>query len=421
MFLPPTQRDVIFSDGAFASSVIHPAERGPQFINPATTLSSVNKFGKMLPIEKDSFFSGFMKGFKGALANPVLTTNGRDKLATVDPYKDVIDTPQNRLASVLSNHFGTVGVISGGIIRNEPLRKMTSELIRTGKVDSETSKAYLKGFGNNILAGISEQTGPFLDKVQKDIGIGGVDGKQLMSSILGVDGAPRVEDVLQKNPTINMIIKGKEYLANADFSSTNGIFKVIENLTANTGISTLLDLKTEFALMNIVTEALMIFDAPDLFSKIGDWFRNDRGGSYDAETEYYLDNLQNAVDGSSITYLEGMLTRVGANKILDTNRNYVSDFLANYTLRYDQEPTKELGERLNNVMTQIDPNWAKAQLITGKGDYVSDLKPFKLMSNDACRVFMVAGLYTTELTIAEHFNLRSMRDYMKDLYPFANI
>lgn len=428
MFVNPKQVKAVKSAGAFASSKVNAASIGGQKINPATVLGSVGKISKLLPIEKDSFLSSLVGGFNSTLANPILSTTGRDKLATVDPYKGVINTPQNQLSSILSNYFGTAGTIVGGIMKNEPLRKMTSEFIRTGKVDSETSKAYLKGFQNNLLAGVSEGAAPWLNQVQKNIGITGIDGKQLLSSALGVDGAPRIEDVLKQNPTINMIIKGKEYFANADFSSTNGIFKVIENLTGNKALSSLLDLKTELALMNVITKSLMVFDAPDLFSKVGEWFRTDvlnppsgNATSYDAETEYYLDNLQNAIDESSITYMEGLLTRVGASKVLDRNRNFVQDFLANYLLRYDQEPSAALGIRLNNVMTQIDPNWAKAQLINGKGDYVSDLKPFKLMSNDACRLFMLANLYVTELTIADYYQIKPMTEYMKSLYPLANL
>lgn len=426
MFVNPKQAKVLSSSGAFASKKINGATIGGQKIDPKTVLGAGGNISSLLPIEKDSFIGGLVSGFRNAVANPILATTGRDKLATVDPYKGVIDTPQNQLSSILSNYFGTTGMVVGGIMENEPLRKMTSEFIRTGKVDSATSKEYLKGFQNNLLAGVSESAAPWLDKVQKDIGITGINGKQLLSSALGVDGAPRIEDVLKQNPTINMIVKGKEYFANADFTSANGIFKVLDNLTSNTPLSSLLDLKTEFAIMNVLTKGLMAFDAPDLFSRVGDWFRNDDGASgnatgYNNETEYYLDNLQNAIDESSLTFLEGLLTRVGADKILDRNRNYVSDFLANFTIRYDKEPSAELGHRLNNLMTQIDKNWAKSQLIAGQGEYYTDLKPFKLMSNDACRVFMLAELYVTELTIAEYYPIRPMREYMKSLYPLANI
>lgn len=424
MFVNPKQAEVLKSSGAFASSKINSASIGGQKINPNTVLGGAGNLTGLLPIEKDSFLGGLMGGLNTTLANPILSTNGRDKIASVDPFKGVITTPQNRLSSILSNYFGTTGAIVGGIVENEPLRKMTSEFIRTGKVDSETSKAYLKGFGNNLLTGITETTAPWLNQVQKNIGIDGVDGKQLVSSILGVDGAPRIEDVFKQNPTINMVVKGKEYFANADFTSANGIFKVLDNLTSNSQLSSLLDLKTELQIMNVLTKGLMAFDAPDLFSKVGDWFRGDQEGNstgYSSETEYYLDNLDNAIDESSMTFLEGLITRIGTTKILDKNRNFVMDFLANFTIRYDKEPSAEIGTRLNELMTQIDPNWAKTQLIPGKGDFVSDLLPFKNISNDACRVFMLANLYVTELTIADAYQVRPVSDYMKTLYPYAVI
>lgn len=443
MFKPPKQATVIKSTGAFASKQVNQFTKELQKINPKVTLGAGANLSNILPIEKDSFIEGLMGGVKSTvgipglanlnnlnsmLSNPVTVTNGRNKLNTVDPYKKVVNTPQNQLASILSNHFGTPGAIIGGIVGNEALRKMTSELIRTGKVDSDTSKAYLKNYNNNLLAGITEAGAPFLKQVQNTIGLTGVDSKQLLSSIMGIDGAPRVEDVLKQNPTISMIVKGKEYFSNADFTSVDGIFKVVDNLSANKQLSSMFDLKTEFAIMNVVTKSLMAFDAPDLFSKVGGWFRKDKsdggGDTEDAgarEIGYYLDNLTNAIEESSLTFIEGLLTRIPPNKILETNRNFILDFLTNFHLRYNQEPTAEMGVRLNAVMNQIDPNWYKTKLSPGKSEYVSDLKPFNVMSNDACRIFMLADLYVTELTIAGYYPERPLKDYMKSLYPYAMI
>lgn len=442
MFVPPKQATVVKSVGAFASKQVNDFTKDLQKINPKVTLGAGANLADILPIEKDSFIGGLITGAKNAigipglanfdnlgamLANPVTVTNGRNKLSTVDPYKKIIDTPQNQLASILSNYFGTPGAVIGGIVGNEALRKMSSELIRTGKIDSETSKAYLKNYSSNLLSGVTEAGAPFLKEIQNSIGLTGVDSKQLLSSVLGIEGAPRVEDVLKQNPTISMIVKGKEYFTNADFSNVDGIFKVVDNLSANKQLSSMFDLKTEFAIMNVVTKSLMAFDAPDLFSKVGDWFRKDKssveegeeGIATEREVGYYLDNLTNAIEESSLTFIEGLLTRIPPNKILETNRNFINDFLANFSLRYDQEPSAEMGVRLNELMNQIDPNWCKVKLIPGKGSYVTDLKLFNNMSNDACRVFMLAELYVTELSIAGYYPERSIKDYMKSLYPYA--
>lgn len=424
MFAKPKKIDVDFTGGCFSSNKTPLKIGTPQKIDPKTVIGSVGqKVGGLMPIEKDSFLGGFIGGLNQVLANPVTKTDGRKKLATVDPYAKVVNTPQNELSSILSNYFGTPGVVLGGIVKNEPLRKLTSEFIRTGKVDSEQSKKLIKSFNNNLLAGVSEMTAPWMKEVQDMIGIDGVDSKQLMSSLLGVEGAPRPEKVLSQNPTISMIVKGKEFFANADFSSTEGIFKVVDNLSANKQLSSMFDLKTEFAIMNVVTKGLMAFDAPDLFSKVGKWFRdqddNTEKGSYNRETTYYLDNLDNAIDNSSMTFLEGLLKRVPASKILDENRNFVNDFLGSFTLRYDQEPSKEIGIRLSDLMTQIDPLWNKTQLTPGKGEYVSDLKPFKLLSRDAEKVFTLTELYDVELSMANYYTVKPVSDYMRSLYPFA--
>lgn len=421
MFVPPPQVTVDKSGGCFSSNRINTNLPSNQVINPKTTLGSGAEILNLLPVEQDSFASGFLKGLNATLAKPVTMTTGRDKLATVDPYKKVVETPQNQLASILSSYFGTPGVILGGIVENESLRKMTSELIRTGKVDSETSKAYLSNFKSNVLGGITEGVAPWLDTIKDDIGLEGVNSKQLVSSILGVKGSPRVEDVLQQNPTIAMVVKGKEYWSNADFSTTNGLFKVIDNITNNNAMSTLLDLKTEFSIFNTVTKSVMAFDDESLYTKLGDWFKSSPGeeAPYDRETLYYLDNLDNAIDTSSLTYLEVMLKTVPPSKILDENRNFVSDFLNTFRLRYDQEPTAEMGKRLDDLMTQIDPNWAKAQLIPGKTGSYSALRPFKTMSDDAERVFTVAGLYETEMVIANYYPVQPMETYMKALYPYV--
>lgn len=422
MFVAPNRVTIDKSGGAFASNKIDTNTKASQVINPSTTLGAGANVLNILPVERDSFLGGFINGLNNVLASGVTTTNGRNKLATVDPFAKVIDTPQNQLSSILSNYFGAPGAIVGGIVENEPLRKMTSELIRTGKVDSATSKAYLKTMGNNILAGVSEVTGGILNQVQKDIGLAGVDGKQLVSSILGVDGAPRVEDVLAQNPTISMIVKGKEYLSQADYNSTDGLFKILDNITRDSSISTLFDLKTELSVFNVVTNSLMAFDAPDLFKKVEDYFKNKSKDNPDDNsrlTTYYLDNLDNAIDNSSMTYVEELLKTVPAYKILDTNRNFISNFLKSFTLRYDQEPTPEIGKRLDDILNSIDPLWAKTRLVPGQGNYVSDLLPFKQMSNDAERVFTLAGLYQVELVIANYYPIQPMKNYMKSLYPYA--
>lgn len=420
MFVAPDRVFVDKSGGAFSSNKVNTKTNPSQTIDPSTTLGVGADVLNLLPVERDSFVGGFLNGLNSVLASGVTTTDGRNKLATVDPFKKVVNSPQNQLSSVLSNFFGMPGAIVGGIVENEPLRKMTSELIRTGKVSSETSKAYLKNFGGNVLAGVG---GDILNQIQSDIGMTGVDGKQLMSSVLGVDGAPRIEDVLAQNPTVAMVIKGKEYFAQADFNSVDGLFKVIDNLTSPNSISTMLDIKTEMSVFNVITKSLMAFDVPKLFQDVSDHFKKKNNGESGgkAETLYYLDNLDNAIDNSSITYLEETVKRIPAYKILDSNRNFVGDFLKVFTLRYDQEPSADIGIRLDNILTQIDPNWAKAQLIPGQGEYVSSLLPFKQMSNDAERVFTLAGLYQTELVIANYFPIQPMKNYMKALYPYAPI
>lgn len=423
MFVAPKQKTIDTSGKIFASNEIKADTSAVSKIDPSTTLGGGIKSIDNLPIAKDSFFSGLAKGLSQTLANPVTMTTGRDKLALTDPYGKVINSPSNQLVSVLSSYFGEAGAIIGGIASNPDLQKMTGELIKTGKVSSATSKAFLKNFGNGVLSGVSSVGSTVIDQLSKEIGIEGVDGKQLLSSVMGVDGAPRIEDVLSKNPTLSMIIKGKEYYTKGDFSSVDGLFKIVDNITSNTKISNLLDLSTEFQIFNIVTKQLMEFEAPDLFKEVIKYFQtkdtNSDSSVYNRTTEYLLDNVGNAIDTSSVVYMELLLDNVDAYKVLNTNANFVNDFLRSFNLRYDQTPTADMGERLNTLLTRIDKNWSKTQLTPGQGDFVTDLKLFKTLSTDAAMVFSLAGLYTTEMTIANYYPEQSITKYMKELYPLS--
>lgn len=434
MFVAPKPTEVNTSSNLFSSDRVAPATKKSTVMDPNTVLTdlTVPVNNSTQPIEQDSFIKGFVGGLKGALANPVTVTSGRDKLAIADPYAKVITTPTNKLTTLLTKYFGETGAVIGGISQNKDIQKMGLELLKTGKVSKETSNLFLKNVSNNVLSGVSTLTTPFVNDFIKNtvLDVKGVDTQSLLSSVLGLPGAGSVESVLSKNPTLSMVIKGKEYLTTGNYEDMDGIFKVMENLTSNNKVSNFLDLDLEFKVFNIITKQLMEIDAPDFITTAINFFKekdtNVTYGSYDRTTNYLLSNLDNAVDTSSLTYMELMIEEVDPYKILTTNPNFVDDFLTNFKLRYDETASAETGVRLNNLLNKIDKDWYVIDLIASNSEQrtyagVSDLNLFKRISDDAATVFSLADLYVTELTIASSYETKSITQYMKESYPTVAI
>lgn len=371
-----------------------------------------------IPLGSDSFLGGFMSGLTSTLANPVLITNGRDNLALADPYESSIITPQNAVSSILSSFFGDTAFT--GLMKTPVIQEMTGQLLTTGKVDSSTTKKFLDDFKVGALQGLSDFSAPLLQNVQKQIGLD-VNAKDLLSGALGLPGAKSVEDVLKTDPTIAMYISGKKYFIDTDYNSLDSVGKLLDNLGGNRSITGLFDLKTELALMTEITKTIMGFDSDELFDKV----KNNYTGGSDPRPEidyqnYLLESVDNVITESSIRFMERTVQEIGGAKVLDTRPDFIQAFLYNFMLNANEEPSAEIGQRLDAMLTSIDPKW-KETIIDPRLDPAigptTDLAVFRSCSSDAVACLIQAGIGLTEFIFCDFYPVQDIRWYMKSLYP----
>lgn len=310
------------------------------------------------------------------LANPLFVTGASTTAVPVDVYANQIQSPQNKIKSVLGDVIGAINKRLGGVL--------------SGKLSQ-----YSKTFG--VLGNIADRgkIGAVFDTLKKDI----LNGVPLTKDGLGKvleEGLGLTKEVfnlkenwrdLRQNmmDDITSILDGKTGLVslygdvrkvlNGDLSFTEGLFQIIENITGNTELGKFLDLENEFKIIKAITGTIANFGGKEIFKKLFDRVHPEK------KDEYIHGGIIDTVMQGDIEFLLFAIEEgYDITKILAIYPDLIRRLVSEYQPRYNDNDIFNIAshERLMTVLAKINPTW---YYLDGTKKY--DIELFRLFNDMA--------------------------------------
>lgn len=380
-------------------------------------MNSINPKAEQI-LTKNPATSGTSSVSLGKLAPSLVTTEAKTSTAVVDVYKEQINAPQNKLKSILDGYLGSASSILGALVSKgkgeELLSNLLGSYIQTGKLDKAQATAALDKYKNNLLTGVTTTASPLLDGMLGKLGYSG-SSQELLAGALGLPGAKNPKELLLSDKNVKLVYDNYQYYTKeADFSSAAGVLKVIENLSKNTALAGAFNLNTEFAILGTIATTAMKYDSPALISKVVNHFDRDED-----KRRLILDNIREAAEACSVSYLEVALQHCSAASILAANPDIVSLLVKSFsTADVDDTERAALYTRFVTVIDAVNPNWHKVK----RGDsFISDLSIFTEATTDAIKAFMTKEEYRIPIMICGSYGSVDMVDLMQNCFPSAPI
>lgn len=344
------------------------------------------------------------EGAAGALvklAKPVFTLGSTAEAVAVDIYGDTLNSPQNRIKSILGDVLDIANNSLLGSL-SSTLKKATSKLGING-LNLKGAEDVLGQFKSNILAGVPLNKEGMAKSLQSAIGwdgksdifTGGIDNlaKSMLQEITqNIDGQTGLFTIYDD---VRMVLKG-------DFDTAAGMFKILDNFTSNSTFAGLVDLTNQFKIINTVTKSLMNLGAPKLFDKIIEKIdRKDRDA-------YFRENIQTALMQGDLDFIAVTVRHLGGPWVMSNYPDALSRIATSYTPikdADDQVPSSEY-VKLMNVLESLDMDWDVVGMRHGVKVYSTEL--FSKFNDQAKLAFLAGGHreHITALLISEAYKVQ---------------
>lgn len=320
-----------------------------------------------------------------ALAKTVFTSGASEAGEVVDIYRATINSPQNKIKTVLSDVMDVVGGALGGTL-SKTLRDVAGKAnILDGLVNADSAKNIMNRFKSDLLSGVPLSKENLVKGLYESVGY---DGKSLnfQGGLKGL-GDNMLADItkqidgqtglLTMYDNVKVIVKG-------DYDTAEGIFKILENVTGNSAVGGFLDVTNKFKIINGVTKSLIGLGAPELFDKVIE--KIDHANRKD----FIRENLAEALAVGDVSFVDFSFKEVNGGWILANYPNAITDIVSNFTpnLEADDQISVAQYDQLVGTLNRIDPNWDN--IGTRNGVVLYDYNTFSKFNNQA-RLAIVAG------------------------------
>lgn len=319
------------------------------------------------------------------LANTVFSSGSSDMGETVDIYADTLNSPQNKIKSVLSDVMDVVNSSVRGTLAKTLFSAASKTNMITGYISKDTAGMVLDRFKSDLLSGVPFTKDGMTKSLFETVGY---DGKSLnfKGGLKGL-GESMMKDITEQidgSTGLVAIYKGAKLIVDGDYDTAEGIFKILDNVTNNTVLSGFMDMTNKFKILNTITQSLINLGAPEYFDSIIE--KLDR----DDKEKYLRDNLDGALSSGDLDFILTALKHISGNWIIAHYPNAISSIAAGYTpqLSIDGQVTKEEYSKLIQVLNSIDENWDRVGVRHGVVLY--DYNLFSNFNTQA-RMAIVAG------------------------------
>lgn len=362
-----------------------------------TNLAGVGKSGTLPGGPSNQAATDLVK-----LARPVFTSGSSDTGATVDIYGTVLNSPQNKIQSVLGDVLGIVNKGLTGILSGELAKATSSMNLISAITDEKVAGNILGQFRSDLLSGVPLTA----DGMQKTLfNAIGYDGKSL-NFLDGVQGMGKsilkdITNAVDNQTGLLTLYKDTEILLKGDYSTADGIFKIISNITSNTKLGGFLDLTNQMKIIGAVTKTLYNLGVPELFEDIYNSLTDSN------KKRYVKENITEAFQAGDIDFIEFALKYHSGNWILSNYPNAINMIVSSYQPKtaIDGSVTRAEYVRFVNVLNSIDPHWAIKG--TRHGKEMGNLNVFANFNNHARLAFLAGGdrLMVSRMLIAEKYGV----------------
>lgn len=342
------------------------------------------------------------------LAQPVYTTGSTTNTAVADVYGKQLNSPQNKIVSVLSGAISDLTDMFGKFVNNPDVKFAAQTALQVADIaanfDKDKVKERLKSYKNNFIAGVVAQ-GSIMGLQMAD-NLANKYGSTL-NGILGINQtANYISDLLKDTPKLKILYDGVATLVDGDYDSADGIMKTIDKITAKDSVATVFDMETEFAIFHTVTQEALRYDIPAMFDKLMGRFTTP-----EEKIVYVSENIIPALSKANFGFIEKALTEVSGDYIKRQTPDAIETLISGFQ---PTTLTPEMVTRLNNVLNQIDPNWNK---YNRDGVMVTNLSAYSAASAPALQALLQDPEHRVAVMLSGSYQQQDIIENMQQKYP----
>lgn len=320
---------------------------------------------------------------KVKLARPVFTAGTSDVGATVDIYGDTLNSPQNKIKSVIGDVLGIVNTGISGILQGELAKARSKMNLISAVTDSNVAKGILDQYKSNLLNGVPLTNDSMKSILYKAVGYSGSDTS--FASALENAKKTMLGDIVKNvdgSTGLITLYKNAELVIKGDYSTADGILKMVGNITSNTQLGSFLDLTNQMKLVSAVTKTLYNLGIPDIFEDIYNKL------THNDKERYVRENIASAASEGDIDFVEFALKYYNGSWLLSNYPNIIRSIVSSYKPKTDLDGSvsKAEYERLISILARIDVDWWVAKTVNGVK--VGNLNVFASFNNHARLAFL---------------------------------
>lgn len=367
-----------------------------------------------------------MAGLKN-IAKTLFESGAKDIVKPFDPYSGnpaakppapIIDKVKNVVGSAMDNVKKQSGLLGDTIKSGEIVPLILS-------LDKKSAKAIAKDRLKDAVGGLKSPI--------EDLKVSAISGMlssmgiksdyEIANQLPGSGNAAGREILTQHN--LQVLYRGtKTIIENKDINNASDLVKVLNTITRDGELATILDLKAQFAFMDTILKNASRLGVVDAFDDIIDSID-------DSKTQQLLmvENLFSyAAQGDFLT-VEKIVDRIGAGQTLDRVPNIVTLLLQSYKLPIEFQPTDNsvsppittqglVGQLtiITRVLNKIDPHWYQ---YSRNGALIIDIGAFTTMSKDAKTVLNLKEIFRVPCAIASVYTQQDIIGLGKMMYPIS--
>jgi hypothetical protein len=200
----------------------------------------------------------------------------------------------------------------------------------------------------------------------------------------------------------------------ANYEDAKSFTEMLKGITGNSDIAALLDMETEFAVLDTLINKAVELGIPQAVDHILDEFENDA-----LRKRALVRNIRRAAMNSQLGVVQQGLDELGRHRVMQRVPDLHAMVLKYY--RFPQGTTSQDYDthrtELFNLLDGADPNWAVRDR---NGVTVSDLRPFQSVSNDAQKLLQHTQ-YQVPMQLGREYPQEPIKDVARQTRPYVAI
>lgn len=302
------------------------------------------------------------------LANPLFVTGASTTAVPVDVYATQVQSPQNKIKSVLSDVIGAINKRLGGVLSGK-LGQLGKAAGALGNLaDKSKIGGVLDVLKKDILNGVPITKDGLGKVLQEGLGLTRdvfelkENWRNIRENMMG-----EITSLLDDKTGLISLYGDVQKVLKGDISFTEGLFQIIENITGNTSLGKFLDLEGEFKIIKAITGTIANFGGKELFKKLFDRVHPSM------KDQYIQEGIEETILQGDIEFILFAIEEgYDISKILAIYPDLLRRLVSEYRPRYNDNDIFNIAshERLMNVLSKISTTW---YYIPGTTKYYIDL------------------------------------------------